>query len=245
MTSQLQGRESIETLCKDCVFSIYDGDDQSGCEAGRLNSYRPESIKEATDGSKNFYVVKGVCPSYRPPEWGKADLERMRKELRLSFSLVLDVQEYTREQLRDLKNVLEEAYYYEDVEVVLAHKMSYKHKDVLIEMIYQWVGKKKFKLVQYNEDLTRPEIDAELLKHVKGGFFSMSPLDKSVENFMRRMNHDFNTNCETFIAAEHSGMTMVMSSALRFYRMKEGGTYEDFRAELVQGAIKAKLYKKY
>ena len=240
-----QQDNSVETLCKDCVFAIYEGEQQTGCHAGRLSSYKEESIKEATDGDKEFYVIKGICPSYRPPKWGEADLGKMRDELKLSFSLILDVQDYKREELQELEYCLTRAFYYEDVDVVVAHKPSYPHKDLVIQMIHQWLGKKKFQVVQYHEDLEKPEVDAELLTKVRGRFFCMSRLSHDIEDFLRSVNHSFNTNNEMFIAAEQSEMVAIMSSALRFYRMSDNKTYEDFKAELLQGAEKAKLYKKY
>jgi len=245
MTLQPQGKQSLETICKDCVFAVYDGDNQSGCKAKRLESFAADKVTEATDNEKEFYVIKGVCPSYRPPSWGEANLEKIREELRPSFTLILDVDEYTRPQLLELQTSLRSIFYYESVDVILAHRGTYDNKDIVSQMVHEWMGKKKFRVIQYHDDLTKPEIDAELLRYVKGKFFSMSPVTPWTEDLMRAIEYDFSVNYGVFIVASKSDSVMVMSSALKFYQMSDGKTYQDFEDSLLDGAKTANLYKKF
>ncbi len=71
-------QESLQiarTSCKDCVFAIFDGDikTQIGCSMGRIDIYRaqnPESVIEAYDEEKEFYVINNrICNLCRNSKW--------------------------------------------------------------------------------------------------------------------------------------------------------------------------------
>lgn len=245
MTSQQQGN-SLQTLCKDCVFSIKQGKSQSGCRTGILSKFKDTHVSEGFDEEGNeFYVIKGICQHYRPTSWGEADIQRMKDELKLTFTILVDVQEYDENQLKKLAEDLHSIFYYEKVEVIIAHKPTYEHKRIVVDMMLSWLGRKKFKVVQYHNDLTVPEANAELLRQMKNdGFFSMSKVDEGTLELMMKINQDF-CDGNVFIVANNGCTTFVMSSALRFCRLSENKTYYEFEKELVEGATKANLYRTY
>lgn len=241
-----QQDNNIETICKDCVFSEYNGILQTGCTANRLETFKEESVIEAHDGEKMFYVIKGICNSYRPPVWnsGVADIDKMKDELRASFSIILDVDKYSRDELLEMKRLIADIFYYENVDVTLAHKGTYANKDIISQIVRRWLGQKKIRIVQYNDSLTKFEIDNELLKKVRGNFFSMSPLKDTTVSLMRSIDHAVQSY-KRFIVSTKSDSVFVMSSTLRFYKMTEDKTYKDFESALLDGAELAKLHLKF
>ena len=51
----------VNTSCKDCIFSTWEDDTQTGCELGKIKLYRERgtTIIEAFDEEdKEFFVVK-------------------------------------------------------------------------------------------------------------------------------------------------------------------------------------------
>ena len=58
---------NLLTSCKDCVFAIYDGITQTGCEANRLEHF---DLEECYDEEKEFYVTKNLsCTMIREKDW--------------------------------------------------------------------------------------------------------------------------------------------------------------------------------
>ena len=91
-----------ETICRDCAFSVYDGDTQTGCSLGKLDKFEEQGteILEVYDETgKEFSVVKGrVCVFWRGGDWkekheGRNDWEDIvNKEtmIRMDANLYLD-----------------------------------------------------------------------------------------------------------------------------------------------------------
>ena len=45
------------TVCRKCAFAEYEGDEQTGCSAGRLDVFRKNGVEvlEAEDGERKFF----------------------------------------------------------------------------------------------------------------------------------------------------------------------------------------------
>jgi len=90
----------INTSCKDCVFSIWEDNAQTGCELGKIELYRKRgtSIIEAFDDEdREFFVVKAWCPTYRDSLWkvayaDKDIYEQIDKETypKVTYSIIMD-----------------------------------------------------------------------------------------------------------------------------------------------------------
>lgn len=81
------------TSCKDCAFASYEGNTQSGCEAGAAD--RLEKV-DAYDEEKEFWVISGrQCPMYRSKSsrWAARNegrwLEQARADNRLRCAVVV------------------------------------------------------------------------------------------------------------------------------------------------------------
>lgn len=91
-----------ETICRDCAFSVYDGETQTGCSLGKIDKFEEQGteILEVYDETeKEFYVIKGrVCVFWRGRDWkeknkGRKDWEDIvNKEtmIRMDANIYLD-----------------------------------------------------------------------------------------------------------------------------------------------------------
>lgn len=61
------------TCCKNCVFAMYVGNTQVGCELGRTRKFMDQGfLLEARDDEKEFFLVNGRnCRAYRNKIWGE------------------------------------------------------------------------------------------------------------------------------------------------------------------------------
>ena len=56
------------TVCRKCVFAQYDGNEQVGCAAGRLDVFRQNGVEvmEAEDEERKFFLIKNkACPYFQ------------------------------------------------------------------------------------------------------------------------------------------------------------------------------------
>lgn len=70
---------AISTVCKNCIFAIYNDKTQIGCELGRtktVNDHPVYELIEAKDDEKNFYVLNNhICPYQRTTTWSHSESE--------------------------------------------------------------------------------------------------------------------------------------------------------------------------
>lgn len=68
---------AISTICKNCLFAIYDDDTQIGCHFGRtdkVDNHDVYELIEAEDEDKKFYILNNhICPYQRTQTWKHAD----------------------------------------------------------------------------------------------------------------------------------------------------------------------------
>ena len=88
--------QSYNTGCKDCVFAIYDGKTQVGCEFDRINKFKSVGLEvvESYDEDREFYVIKNhICNVGRLPAWAQnktGDLKEIAlKESSVKYQFIL------------------------------------------------------------------------------------------------------------------------------------------------------------
>lgn len=70
----------MKTLCRDCVFSVKEGDLQTGCSFDRLNRYKDMGRAEVKEGD-SFYTISTFCNFCRDDEWAKDKEDRVSSVL--------------------------------------------------------------------------------------------------------------------------------------------------------------------
>lgn len=123
MKSQLPDRK-LQTSCKNCTFAIYDNLTQVGCVANRIEKFK-DSVVEAYDNEKEFYVVNQFCNFYRPLSWnnGQQDLDKAFGESALDFDIMIDCNNMTVD-FKDyiIKSIQSLTYYKNKTNINLFHE---------------------------------------------------------------------------------------------------------------------------
>jgi hypothetical protein len=129
--------DSFETPCKFCVFAQWDGNEQTGCAANRLESFKPENVIEATDNEFDFFVIKEFCNSYRTKDWnnGDANVRKMQQENAISFTLIFQVDLFSKYELGLLRDNLKKINYTPSkVQIIIVHSARFRHKDCVVKL---------------------------------------------------------------------------------------------------------------
>jgi len=85
----------IRTVCRDCIFAIYDEKTQTGCKFGRLQQYKKWGvpIEEVTEGKLKFKAIEALCCFARANSWEHHDkpdaMALARAEATVSFDCII------------------------------------------------------------------------------------------------------------------------------------------------------------
>lgn len=110
--------EGIKTVCRDCIFADYLGNEQQDCRWGRLEGFEDNGgeVVGIDDSEKRYFTVFGrFCNAYRDHRWGEQHPQAewaniVAEEFRLRCSLMVYAdEESTAEDIREsLKSALEQ-----------------------------------------------------------------------------------------------------------------------------------------
>ena len=112
---EINNVSAISTVCKNCLFAIYDNDTQVGCKFDRTekaNNHSYYKLVEAEDEEKEFYIIDNhICPYQRTESWihsSHEDIESMvRKEVFMPWAAILfyrcDISEL-KQRIQELKS---------------------------------------------------------------------------------------------------------------------------------------------
>lgn len=106
---------AISTVCKNCVFAIYDGKTQVGCAFNRTEKVDQHDIYElieAEDEEKEFYILNNhICPYQRTSRWIHADdkdiMSRAKEEVYMRWGAILLVNKDSL-NIKDISNRIQE-----------------------------------------------------------------------------------------------------------------------------------------
>lgn len=126
-----------QTSCKDCIFAIYDNDTQIDCEADRINKFG-DSVFPAYDDHKEFFVINKVCTLHRPSRWnnGNKDLEKAKKEIELTFDILVDCDNVTDEMINKIGEIVSMSSNKISVRLFHSHEISEDKKTKIKNLIY-------------------------------------------------------------------------------------------------------------
>lgn len=118
----------IITNCKECIFSIYSDNTQTGCACGRIEAFTGiNKVREAYDNDKEFYIIDSLCNLYRNKDWnnGDIDIDKAKDEVALSIDVLVDCQEMNDEYKERLIEYIGNAkYYHKKLKINLFYKYS-------------------------------------------------------------------------------------------------------------------------
>jgi hypothetical protein len=130
--------QHIKTSCKNCAFAVYDGKTQKSCSFDRIGHFG-DSIVEAYDDQKEFYIINKFCNYYRDKAWGysEADKEKTKKESALSFDVVFDCSNLSQEKIQNIIHSINSIDYYDKKVnfILLQLKINDRYDDINKEII--------------------------------------------------------------------------------------------------------------
>ena len=93
MKSQPQ-ENLIKTSCKNCAFAVYEEDTQIDCAFGRIEKFK-DSVTEAFDNDKEFFIIDRLCTYFRDKKWGYNDnsMDKVEEESAISFDIIFNCNE--------------------------------------------------------------------------------------------------------------------------------------------------------
>ena len=96
-TPEIMPNIPIRTVCRDCIFAIYDEKTQTGCKFGRLQQYKKWGvpIEEVTEGKLKFKAIEALCCFARANSWEHHDkpnaMELARKESTVGLEHITEI----------------------------------------------------------------------------------------------------------------------------------------------------------
>jgi hypothetical protein len=125
---KLQPSEVKKTItsCKNCIFSSYESNTQTGCDFNRTEKFKELGcLQEAYDNEKEFFIIDRICNLYRTESWKKDDFKYLpqhaRKEVKPKFGIViLDTNEPSSQLDKAIDSIFSLNYNPQKVKVVIS-----------------------------------------------------------------------------------------------------------------------------
>ena len=218
MKSQLSETSPIKTSCKECVFAVYEGDTQTGCEFNRLDKL-PHF--EAYDDQKEFYVVKGLCNHIRhekTKDGSVYDKSLIHKEVALSFYILLDIENLSEQ---DVRNINWE-YDYKDlvgVHIFAPPEKLYEARKIYDSKIYPYAS-----LVTVS-DIRDHEKFKKLSKQKNSFVLELNNSNQRLD--LKKINDSYNKECLQASCFKYKDVLYVSNLAYTAIGNKTGCTSHD------------------
>lgn len=150
------------TPCKDCAFSEYKDDIQTGCSAGRIEKFKElnQVLETRTSDGKTYDVVSRFCNYFRTSKWHEFNpencLEIVRAESAITFGIAVNCENHDNEKIRKTISSFENIDYDPEKITVVLHVDDSKDINHLVHSVN--VLKRKFHrvfLVKNNQEITQ------------------------------------------------------------------------------------------
>ena len=100
-----------KTLCRDCIFAMFDGEEQSSCNIGRLKKYQDLGVAELYEDeetNKKFFVIQDrYCMACRNHDWAEKQEDEdyyrlVKEEMKIKYLVII----FYNDNRDDLENTL-------------------------------------------------------------------------------------------------------------------------------------------
>ena len=220
-----------QTSCRNCLFAIYDGKTQTGCEANRIEKFG-SLVVEAYDDLKEFYVINRLCNLYRPLYWnnGIKDVVTAKKETCLTFDLLIECDGIDEEYYDIIKCELNNINYTSKMyKVVLFHSYeNTKEQKQLISNIY-----KDFPDITISMYFNRIEYICAFMSKTKNSFHMILNKNniKDCGIFVNKVNEFINEDLKRFVICKDSNRVAISNMACRILYPN---LYLDYDAKIIE-----------
>ena len=244
--------KTLQTSCKECLFSVYEKNTQTGCLANRIemfkNTARGDIIIDAYDDEKEFYVVDGLCNYFRPPSWneGKTDLDKAIDESQTTFFIVIYADQINEDNLsRIQKSIQEIDYEHSKISVVISHDltMEAQHKKIVTKL-YEFLTQDLNIDTKINAYLSETQQDYEAFRKAQGSYFiRLIVADNNTvsKHMFRNIDAALNKDAVRAVVFD-DGNTVAMAYSVFLIRFKDYEDYNQFESATIVESQSANLY---
>lgn len=175
MKSQ-QEEKRYQTNCLDCLCAEYKDAKQVGCVLKRLDQFvsRNEAYQLQQE-DKNSYIITRICNGYRSPTWnnGILDTSIIAKELALTFGIIIDTNNMTKEIADSIFNKITSCgYELSKLTIILASAVSSKNIHNVLHLFHKLIDIPiKTITMNYVEDSFNLFV-RQVMKHDSAQYFS-------------------------------------------------------------------------
>ena len=242
--------KSLQTSCKECLFSIYEKDTQTGCVADRINMFhdtpRGDIVIEAYDKEKEFYVIDGLCNYFRPPKWneGQPDLEKAKKESQTSFTIIIYADEITWSLWAGLRKSIEDIDYPPDkMSIIISHDIELPVlKKKMVHSLYKFFDKELGIQTSINAYLSPERQDYEAFRKAHCSFFiKMCSHDTLPKDMMKEIDIRLNQHATRAVVFRY-GDSKAISYYVFLTRFSNYKDYNEFESSVESESKSADLY---
>ena len=242
MKSSAQGNK-VRTSCKECLFAVYKGNTQVGCEHDRISSFEArDEIIEAYDNDKEFFVVDRVCNYFRPPKWndGNADIDLSEVESSVNCVVIVNIPSPNPEELKKtVASIAKLDYNRKRFSVVFSHAMAMKDRDSLSPVMSSMPEDIEHTIVlyvssgmQYYETMR----DRDCTHFIK--LESGQEIDSSI---ISDVNSSINTDLEKAVTYSKGSLNVIQLQAyLAQYNINDD--FDNFITSLIDEATQSGLH---
>ena len=236
MTSKHQ--DQIKTNCRDCTFSIYEGQTQTGCEANRIDTFRDQGyLVEAYDEEKEFYLIERLCNLSTHDE--NANLEDSRNKVSLSFDLFMQCSDIKLDM--DLQKTVDQ-FAYDKLNILLMHDYEEASKQQRIKIF------ELYKLLPNSTISSYFDYDFTLHEKVSksnSAFHAIVDSNQDVPpDTFSKIDSFINDKLEKATTCKINNITFVSNLAYKMYCMKNDSVnYESNSKEVIADSKNQNLYK--
>jgi len=231
-----------QTSCKNCIFAIFEGNTQTGCEHGRIEKFGELKI-DAFDNQKEFFVINRLCNAFRINGWNNnvKDIDKARKESCLSFDLLIDVNDINKDNYPVIMSTLKEIDYPSNkYRLIFFHDntIDYQNKK-WIKNLYQLFEKSTIS-VYFNKS----EYLQSFIGKSKSSFHVILNSDNinSVTNFINKLEYLVNDDLKRFVVCKNNDKIAISNMACRTLYPSLYMNYKKEMENLVSSAKKQNLY---
>jgi hypothetical protein len=201
-----------KTSCKDCIFAIYDGITQTGCETNRIEKFKDDLI-EAYDNDKEFFVINRVCTLYRSSDWndGIKDIEKAKNESYVTFDLLIDCDDIDKEMYEYINNLIPKLSPKVKVKIFYAYNSPIEVKNQVKDLFYNnpsitmsmYIDKKEYIYLNVMQTFNMFHI---LLN--KNNY-------TNIQDFLEKINESINEDMKKALIFRDGNKTAVLSLVCR------------------------------
>lgn len=239
----------LETSCEDCYFAKYDGNTQTGCAMGRLETLlekRPEYVVEAYgQDEREFFVIQEFCTFFRNPpgrhnstdtaEQIEEVSETVRRNAAPRFCILIDADKLSSiDEMGNLTSALKKGgYHSEKIDVLIYHKQNddEKKRKTLAGYYSELSGLvRRCRILEVSENLSGYSHTYEIFRHVTATYTVETTPEEVDLSFLSDINKCINEDLERGLFFVKNGVEAISFTAFRAY-FKRGETHEEFKED--------------